>query len=337
MAKVASIIIPHAFTNRWTAIAVASLKAHKNNADFDIIVVDNSQGHDSIKTISETRLGEGVKIVNMPDPNLAGHQIALDYCIDLVETPWYVAWETDVKVMRDGWLDWMLSYVKDDGVAIVGWYWKGDPEFDDSRHYISPAGALYRTSVLRMLKEECLRNKDLFVCYGADMSKRIDIMKEYPHTGGKLIPMGLWGPFSEARGFGNVYPYSKTRDHWVPEPGNWIYNRCVMQWECIHLPGKLADSDEEGKRIGTPQKYAYIGPSEEESYYRHYWAGTVSHNYQKHKIPPHDGVKLKWWLTREFNLWEEQVPEDVKKDCINKGLVKTFDEELACGLAQVAV
>lgn len=333
--KQATVVIPHAFTSRWSAIAVASLKQHKNKADFDIIVVDCSPGHPSIKTITETRLGEGVKIVDPPAPNIAGHQVALDHAIDMVETPWFVAWETDVQVVRDGWLDWMLSFIKDDYVVMAGWYWAGD--FADDRHYISPAGALYRTSTLKMLKEECLRNKDLAVCYGRNMSKRIDIMKEYPHTGGKLIPAGIWGPFLEARGFGNVYPYSHQKDHWVPEPGNWVYNRCVMQWECIHLPGRFVDNDEmpNAVNLGVPYKYTDVGPEGEEAYYRHYWAGTVSHNFDKHKIPSWDAEKLPWWLTREHRIWKEIVPEDVRKMTIEKGLVRTYEEELAYGLSQV--
>ena len=334
MDKIGTVIIPHAFTSRWTAIAVASLKQHKNNAGFDIIIVDCSPGHPSIRTITETRLGEGVRVVDPPAPNIAGHQVALDHAIDMVETPWFIAWETDVRVMRDGWLDWMLSYVKDDYVAIVGWYWKTEPELDDNRHYISPGGALYNTRILKMLKEECLRNKDLAVCYGWDMSQRIDIMKEYPHTGGKLINMGIWGPFLEARGFGNVYPYAKDKPHWVPEPGNWIYNRCMMQWECIHLPGKMVVNDE-FPVPGLPHKYCYIGPSEKEAYYIHYWAGTVSHNFDKHKIHSCEAIKLPWWLHREHSIWEKEVPEDVRKLTIEKGLVRTYQEELDYGLSQV--
>jgi hypothetical protein len=314
---------------------VASLKSHKNTADFDIIVVDGSVGHSSIRTITETSLGEGVRVIQAnEDPNLAGHQIALDRAIDLVDTKYFIAWETDVQVMRDGWLDWMISFVKDDYVAIVGWLWASKGQ-DDWRHYISPAGALYRTSTLKMLKEECLRNKDLAVCYGKDMSKRVDIAKEFPHTGGKLIPAGIWGPFLEARGFGNVYPFSMNRDYWVSEPGNWVYNRCKMQWECIHLPGELAVNDDPmGK--GIPHKYSYAGPSDAEAYFRHYFAGTVSHNFQKHKIPPFHYELIPFWLGREYRIWEEVVPEDVRKDTIAKGLVMTYAEECAYAKSQVA-
>lgn len=332
MAK-GTVVIPHAFTTKWSQIAVASLKNHRNEADFDILVVDCSPGHPSIKGISETRLGEGVKIVDPPAPNIAGHQVALDMAIDLVETPWFIAWETDVRVMRDGWFDWALSFIKDDYCAMAGWYWATEG-LDDFRHYISPAGALYRTSTLKMLKEECLRNKDLAVCYGWDMSKRIDIMNEYPHTGGKLIPAGIWGPFLEARGFGNVYPYAKDRDVWVPEPGNWIYNRCRSQWECIHLPGAMVPNDMQIP--GIPHKYTYVGPSEKEAFWFHYWAGAVSKNYLKHKIPAWDMLKVPWWLNREYRIWEEEVPEDVRQETVKKGIVMSFEEELEYARTMVA-
>lgn len=330
----ATIIIPHAFVTRWLQICVASLKNHTNKADIDILIVDCSPGHNSIKGITETELGEGVKVIDPPAPNIAGHQVALDHAIDFVDTPWYVAWETDVRVMRDGWLDWMLSYIKDDYVSLVGWNWATDG-YDDSRHYISPAGALYRTSVLKMLKEECLRNKDLAVCYGWNMDKRIDIAKEYPHTGAKLIRIGIWGPFLEARGFGNVYPFASKRDVWVVEPGNWVYNRIKMQWEVVHLPGRMVESDPEGLMVGLPHKYAYVGPSELEAYYIHYWAGTVSHNFDKHGIPPHDAAKLPFWLGREHRMWEEVVPKSVRDETIRMGLVRTYEEEYSYALSMV--
>ena len=331
MTKQATVVIPHAYTTRWTQIAVASLKNHKNNADFDIIVVDNSIPHHSIRGITDTALREGVKVIFPKDPAHGGHQLALDEAIDHVETPWFVAWETDTRAMRDGWLDWLLSFVKDEYVAIVGWYWSID--CDDNRHYISPAGALYRTSVLKTLKKEVLNNKDLSVCYGRDMSKRINLTEEYPHTAGKFIPEGNWGPFSECRGFGNVYPFPE-KDQWCPEPGNWIYNRCVMQWECIHLPGKMVEN-ETFYKDSIYHKYTYVGESEKDAYLLHYWAGTVSHNFDKHPIPLHDEPKLKFWLGREYSLWEEEVQEDIRQDTISKGLVRTFNEEYAYALSRV--
>jgi hypothetical protein len=186
-----------------------------------------------------------------------------------------------------------------------------------------------------MLKEECLRNKDLAVCYGWNMDKRIDIMKEYPHTGGKLINMGIWGPFLEARGFGNVYPFAKERDHWTPEPGNWVYNRMRSQWECIHLPGALVENDEFTIQY-VPHKYNYVGPSEAEAYYIHYFAGTVSHNYDKHKISAHHNMIVPWWISREIRVWNEEVPEDVRRETEVLGLVKTYEEELETAKAMVA-
>lgn len=330
--KTATVVIPQGWATRWLQICVSALKAHRNEADFDILVIDNSPGHDSIKGLTETRLGNGVGVITPPDPNLAGHQIALDMAIDMVKTPWFVAFETDVQILRDGWLDWMLSFVKDDYVALVGWLW-GLPGVDDSRHYISPAGALYRTRILKLLKEECLRNNDLACCYGWNMDKRIDFMKEYPHTAGKLIPMGQWGPFSESRGFGNVYPYAKDRDVWCPEPGNWIYNRLKMQWECVHLPGKMLEND--ANIPGIPHKYTYVGPSDEDAYFRHYWGGSVSHNFEKHKIPQHDAAKLPFWLGREERLWNEVVPQDVREISLARGWVRPIADEFIHALSQV--
>ncbi len=329
-------VIPHAYGTRWSQICVASLKAYKNTSEFDILMIDNSPGHPSIKGISETRLGDGVRIVQ-PKSNDTGHQLALDQAIDIVERPWFIAFESDVRVMRAGWLDWMFSFVKDDYTAIVGWYWKDPANCHDLRHYISPAGSLYRTSILKMLKEECLRNPDLVCCYGRDMSKRINFREQYPHTSGKLIPEKNWGPFCECRGFGNVYPYAKDRDYWVMEPGNWIYNRCVMQWECVHLPGDMAVNDEipSAANLGLPHKYTYVGPSEAEAYFRHYWAGSVSKDFLKHPIPKYQAVRIPYWMQREYRIWNEVVPEDVRKQTVENGWAMTYEQEYAYAMSMV--
>lgn len=326
-----TIVIPHALTCRWTQIAVSSLLAHKNRTEFDILIVDNTPGNPSIKGISETRLGESVKIIPPKDPACCGHQLALDYAIDLVETPWFLSWETDVRATRDGWLDWILSHVRDDYVAIAGWYW--DAGFNDGRHYISPAGALYRTSILKRLKRECLDNPELSLCYGRDMTKRIDLSKDYSHTAGRYIREGNWGPFLECRGFGNVYPFFDT-DQWVPEPGNWIYNRCVMQWECVRLPGGMVQNEPE-IAPWLPHKYTFVGPSEKEAYFIHHWGGTVSHNYEKHHIYDFEVPRLMWWFSREHGLWEEVVPADVREQTIKMGLVRTMQEEFDAAISMV--
>jgi len=330
----ATVVIPHAWTSRWIQICIASLKKFNNEAKFDIIVVDNSMPDDSIKGISETSLGEGVRIIPPKTPGRGGHQLALDHAIDLVETPWFVAFEPDVQVLRDGWLDWLLSFIKDDYVVMAGWYWSVG-NVDDNRHYISPAGALYRTSILKILKQECLSNPDLLVCYGRDMSLRIDLTKEYAHTAGKYIPEGDWGPFGECRGFGNVYPIAE-KNQWTPEPGNWIYNRCAMQWECIHVPGSLVNSPPEVQAVGLPHTHTYVGPSDAEAYYYHYWAGSVSHNFQKHQIPPWDMAKIPFWLNREYRIWEEIVPEDVKAKTLDNRWVMTYDEEFKLAMSMVS-
>ncbi len=330
--KTATVVIPHSLTTKWTQISVSSLLEYKNTTDFDILIIDNSYWDPSIKGITETRLGENVKVVVSKDPGRGGHQLALDYAIDLIDTPWFVAWETDVRVIRDGWLDWFLSFVKDEYVAIVGWYW-GTPLLDDFRHYISTAGALYRTSILKKLKTECILNKDLVFAYGRDMSKRVDIVKDYPITAEWMIGKENWGPFCEARGYGNVYPFAKARDYWISEPGNWIYNRCSMQWECVKVPGEMVKNDEEVFEV--PHKYTYIGESEKDAYYIHYWGGTACHTFKRYKIGKTQLPKIEWWLKREHNLWEQFVPEDVRKDTISKGFSKTFEEDFELARSQV--
>lgn len=318
--KFATVVIPFAYTPRWIQICISSLKSFKNVYDFDIIIMDNSpDDRRDIKSISETSLSDGVQIVKS---KLRSHGGALDHAIELVHTPWFFGFESDCSVNKDGWLDWYASFIKDDYVSMIGWYWQRSPDSQDDRHYINSSATLYNSRILKLLLGECKRNPDSVICYGKDYEKR----KEQPWFS-SLVKNNLVGPFSESRGFQHQKEYPIIRDYkWWQEPGNWVYNRCSQQWECIRVPGELVYN----RILKAPEyKYNYYGVSDDEAFVRHYWAGTVSHNFDKHLVVvPWEIDCIEWWLTREYKMWEQYVPESVRKHSLKNGLVKSFDEEM---------
>ena len=82
-------------------------------------------------------------------------------------------------------------------------------------------------------------------------------------------------------------------------------------------------------------KLAYYGDSEQDAYIIHYWAGGVSHGFEVGIIGGWAGKCVEWWLRREHQLWLEVVPEDIRKDSIDKGIVPNFEEELKFALSKV--
>jgi len=327
--KHTTVVIPFAFTPRWGQIVISSLKAFKNDRDFKIVIMNNSPERNDIDAVAKTTLGEGVEIRTTTEGQRI-HAGSLDDYLPHLETPYMFALESDCTVNRDGWLDWFASYMKDEYMALAGWYWVEGPDIDDLRHYVNATATLYNSRILKMLYQECMNNQDHEVCYGLKMEKRF----YHPETDAR-VRKGHVGPFSEYRGFFHMYPVVPLPDKWWHEPGNWLYNRASCQWEVAHVPGQIVRT----MQAHAPDyKYNYYGESDEEAYARHYWAGTVSHNFDKHLVSVFwEADSIEWWLRREHALWNEVVPEPVKRISIQKGYVKKLEDELKYALSRVHI
>jgi len=322
MSKFATVVIPFAYTPRWGQIVISSLKKFHNERDFDIVLMNNSPEHSAIQAIAQTRLSEGVNIQIPDKPRMRWHSGALDSAIymGLIKTPYMFALETDVTVMRDGWLDWYASKLQDEYTAMVGWYWHDKRFADDYRHYINPSATLYRTELLNRLWDECTSNKDELISFGMNYEKR----QLSEHTI-QMIRDEEIGPFSDSRGFFQVDAPQPRPDKWYQEPGAWIYGRLVNQYQCIKLPGELIYNNHQPEVACN-----YYGDSLNDAYVVHHWAGTVSHNYDKHLVTtPWEQQAQAWWLQREFRLWKEWVSEDIREYSLKNGLVKSEEEEVA--------
>lgn len=329
--KYATVVIPFGFTPRWGQIVIASLKAHGNAKDFDIILMNNTPERNDIKAISETSLGENVKIHVPEAPRCRWHGGALDEAIGMINTPYMFATETDVTFERDGWLDWYASFMKDDYVAMAGWFWSLGENVPDGRKYINSSATLYNADILGLLQEECQANRDIVHVYGPHNQSRY----EHQLTADMVTNHEL-GPFSESRGFKQAYPPHPVEDSkWWHEPGSWLYNRCSHQWECVKVPGAMVES---GEAHAPPHKYNYYGDSENTAYVLHHWGGTVSHNFDKHLVSVHwEADCIEWWLRREYRIWSEVVPQHIKRETIDKGFVRNFDAEFALARSRIHI
>jgi len=322
MSKFATVVIPFAYTRRWGQIVISSLKKWKNERDFDILVMNNSPEVDAIKVITDTELGEGVKVHTPSRPEMRWHGGSLDTAISMVETPYFFSLETDCTIEKDGWLDWYAEYLQDEYTAMVGWYWQQAPDVDDERHYINSSATLYRTALLRRLWKECTENRDEAISYGMNCEKRMNHERTM-----QMISNGEIGPFSDSRGFFMVdYPYPKP-DKWWMEPGAWLYGRVKNQYQCIKVPGRIIMNPQ---GMQPEYNHNYYGDLAADPYVKHHWGGSVSHNYEKQMVSVQwEKEALEWWLRRENDLWEQWVPEDVREHSLREGLVPSLEEEIA--------
>jgi len=329
MTKYATAVIPYCHTPVWIQICVAAFKEFKNDRDLEIMVIDNyTYGRgETIKAITETALGEGVKVIPQGKQVTDGryytsHASAIDYAVQFIETPYMFATESDVTPVRDGWLDWYASFVQDEGTAMVGWYW---PE----RHYINPSWTLLNMRILRMIAEEIRNNRETVFVKGEGYRERFN--QEHWKD---LIEQGMFGPFSEMRGFTNGLDIPGGINHQVPayghDTGSWLYYRLSNQYECARVPGGTVLIPDWQAIGAPPQDYQFVGPSEAEAYLKHHCAGTVSHNFEKQLIITEwEALCLEWWMKREYRLWEEIVPEFVRKESIAKGLIPKLEDQMA--------
>jgi hypothetical protein len=331
MNKFATIVIPFAYNRLWLQTCIASFRAFKNSLDAEIMVIDNSEGKNrsvDIKVLTETLLGEGIKIIpqgyRMPDGRLyATHASALNYAMQLIDTPYMFATESDVTIARDGWLDWYASRLRDDAVAMVGWFWPG-------RQYINPSQTLLDMKILWMISAEIKNNKGTLFVWGKNNEHRF----RKDHCGWDWqIENGLMGPFNEVRGFSVDAERPDTHD-----TGSWLYFRLRQQYECARVPGEEIPIPNWRELRCAPTKYQYIGDSEDNAYLFHHSAGTVSHDYEKHLVTVEwQSYCVEWWLRREYRLWHEIVPEFIRKQTIDLGLVPPLEQEIQKALRRIHI
>lgn len=321
------VCIPHTRTTKWIQIIISSLKKFKNEHQFDIMVVNNGLPSDrSLLGLTETGLSENVRIEDNKYIETRSHAGALDFALSIIdekEYPYFFSAETDCRALKNSWLDWFRSHMIDQYVSQAGWYWPGG-----DREYIHTGGCLYSTKILKRLKKQIKENDNYVMCYGTDLKRRMYLTEEEDGSPGshyrKCMKSQYHGPFTEQRGFQEIW--SKRSEKFYQEPGAWPYYRCQVEYECVKLPGVLL-----WKETGPSIKVAegtWYGLSVDDAWWVHYWAGTVSHNWEIMKVRERwQRLALPYWIDREDQIWKDVVPESVRKKTLDMNLCKTGEDE----------
>lgn len=162
-----SILIPHYLSFKWIASCIHHFKTYPPSIDHEIIVCDNSQGHPSIKALTDTSLGDGITIVP-GDFDLPSHGHGYELCYEKAQGDWIFTAENDSFPTRHGWFE---EYVKaaGNGYDLIGPYMPMS-----AGKYIHPAGAAVNRKVLDAAKEWQDKHKEWLFFPSAAIKMHLD-------------------------------------------------------------------------------------------------------------------------------------------------------------------
>jgi hypothetical protein len=324
--KSISILIPHYRFPKWIAVAVHRFKQFQFPLPWELVVCDNSPGHDSIKILTETDLGKDVKIVS-GQPDFPSHGKGYFKAYQHAEGDWIFTAESDSFPVQDSWgNEYVKASATYDFIAPIMPMAAGS--------YGHPAGALVNRSVLDLHKEWRKSIPEWLFCPGAAptlnvssrgyhvIANKLWLLKHAPSTIDPSVRDGieLWrddvGPWQEHRSFDddtfetygqrtgilNWHPTSKDYHLRIGyEPGQhlWYFAKshgvkCMeapvhIQW----IPGW------EGRQADYSDVFGG---------FRHVWCGSSA-------FGDATDPTIKAWKVKQMNDYFSQLPEDIQKKC----------------------
>ncbi len=284
--KKVSILIPHFKTVEWTAICVNAFKTYGMPVPIEIIVCDNSPGHPSIRAITETSLGAGVRVVS-GNPDFPSHGMGYDIAVRHATGDWIFTSETDSFPTRHGWFD---EYVK----ASADYALIGPSVPQSSGRYIHPAGAMVSRKILDAAAEWRKNHTEWKFVPSAAIQIGLSDRAYHVVCRERMVPehllaeAKLWasaGAWQEMRSFDEdsfeTYSQRLGIEHFEPngkdaylkigyEAGQWLHYfarhngfRCMEASSQIHwMPGH--------ERKQAAFSTVFDG-------FKHVWCGTMSH------------------------------------------------------------
>lgn len=291
--KKVSILIPSYKSFRWIAVCINQFKKFGLPVESEIIVCDNSPGHPSIKALTETSLGEGIKIV-YGNPDFPSHGQGYQKAYESADGDYIFTAESDSFPTRMGWFD---EYVK----ASASFDYIGPEMPMGGGTYIHPAGALTHRGVIHAAEEWQANHKDWAFVPGAgaklktsDRAYHVVVYKPWLEDLGLVDAelrkeINLWGNvgvWQEMRCFDEDtfenYMHRKGITNWEPVPNKFSYNKIGFepgQWlsyfaqshgfKCLKAPTYIHWMP---GREGCQAEYSTVFGG-----FMHVWGGTVCH------------------------------------------------------------
>lgn len=158
-----SILIPHFRQGQITAYAISQLLKYKGKHEVEIIVIDNSIGHDSYKYLEP--LKEHFTYLAYPSHLIQSHGNAFNYALELgyVSNEYFITIESDSFPTKDNWLNY-YEYLINEGFDCAGSILSLS-----GGSYLHPCGTMYRKSIWAEAKKYC---DEIEYSYFPNMSNR---------------------------------------------------------------------------------------------------------------------------------------------------------------------
>ena len=329
------VVVPHSHTWFWSQTCIASLVRNPPRADgysVKVVVVDNSPWSPAIKGIRNTALCSlpGLHVVQNYKSNKF-HASALDCVIERFDFDLLMALETDVMVLRPGWLQWFVDQLRPTDFAVGAWH---------HEQFVNPSCTLYRGDVLRKMMRWCwdgapqdkLRWGDQFN-ESAPLDNNLPL-SENPAAVLSSLKQWIAGPFAEKRGWptGTVlkeqpsgqlkgpgwYEPGQQLHHWAVEDG-WTYTVCHSL--TTNRADGLPLQTMYGATMPDPQRQLEAVELFGNAEAVHLWGGTRALDILKHSVTcQFVQGNTPGWLAREARFWRHVVPQDVQAQTL--GLIR---------------
>ena len=335
--KTVVVVIPHSHTWFWTQTCVASLHRCLPVADgyrTEVVIVDNSPWSPAIKGITDTPLGrmENLRVIPNHKSNKF-HASALDCVVELLDFDYMMALETDVMVLRPGWLGWFLHQLRscdewETDYAVGMWH---------HEQFVNPSCTLYRGTVLRGMLKWCKNHPDPNVLrWGPLFGKTAPLdnnlpLNENPAAVLQNIKNWIAGPFAEKRGWpaGTTLKEAPSGQHKGPgwyEPGQQLHHWAVEQGYTYTVCPSLTTKNPAGMPLQTIYGATMPDPGRQLEAVEmfgngeavHLWGGTRALDILKHPVTC-QFVKANTpsWLAREARFWKHVVPADIQDQTLD--------------------
>ena len=327
------LVIPHSHSWFWTQSCVAALAKYPpiaSGVTVEIVIVNNSPWSPAIRGITDTRLGEGVTVIDNHKPEKY-HASALDCIIEKFDFDHLFAWETDVLPLRPDWLTWFMDQMRPNDYAVGHWH---------HEQFINPSCTLYRGSVLRKMVEWCKENNlDDLQYWGGGFEKTQRMARN------QFLSMG---PFAEKRGWPEGtklrnQPTGQTKGPGWYEPGQALYHwandkgytHTVCPTMTRHQRPGMPTQTFYGPVADIPDRDLEYAEMQGAARTVHLWGGTRALDVLKHKVEcQFVATYTPFWLEREARFWRDSVPADVQ--AITLDLIRKYGwHTTGCGTPEV--
>lgn len=323
------VAIPHQLTWFWTQTCIVALKRH-TSIPIEIVVVDNGwDSSPSIRGITETRLGEGVRVINNDSLAIYTHSTALNQAFRATwPMDYFVSLDSDCIITRDGWLEEALARLRPTDFVTGAWHPEGG---------ITCSFAVYRGEAIKAMADASAANPDRHLHWGPNFERVADTADTHRPFSPAAVGELLSGPFSDVRGFlpGTVMKETPTGQLKGPgwyEPGQMFHYWAVQQGYTYTIcPARIIYDGGRGIPLGM-----FYGVEQESGldynqcrnacWAVHFFGGTRAWDF----LNPRGGNlsdaaivnNMAFWIEREAGWWLNVVPEDVRVDTLK--LIKKY-------------